>query len=87
MANVTAFDAKTRLGKLLERAAQREEIVITKHDRPVARLIPEGQPSLTSIRDAVIAIRVLRDRIAARTIGQAKLSFDDFKSAVQAGRK
>jgi prevent-host-death family protein len=87
MANVTAFDAKTRFGQLLERVARGEEIVITKHEKPVARLIPEGRPSLASVRQAVAAIRELREQIAVRTGSKSKLSFDDFKSAVQKGRK
>lgn len=42
MAKVTAFEAKTRFGELLERVAKGEEVVITRHDKPVACLIPEG---------------------------------------------
>jgi len=42
MASISAFDAKTRFGELLERVARGEEIVITRHDRPVARIIPEN---------------------------------------------
>jgi prevent-host-death family protein len=87
MASVTAFDAKTRFGRLLERVAQGEEIVITKHDKPVARLVPEGRPSLVAVRATVAALRELRHRIAARTSGKSKLSFADFKSAVEEGRE
>lgn len=39
---LTAFEAKTRFGELLERVAAGEEIVITRHDTPVARVILEG---------------------------------------------
>jgi prevent-host-death family protein len=42
MAKVTAFEAKTRFGELLDRVADGEEVVITRHDKPVARLVPEG---------------------------------------------
>jgi prevent-host-death family protein len=87
MARVTAFEAKTRFGQLLERVARGEEVIITKHDKPVARLIPEGRPGLDSVREAVSGLRNLRQRIAARTSGKPKLSFKDFKSAVEEGRK
>lgn len=87
MSAVTAFDAKTRFGQLLERVAKGEEIVITKHDKPVARLVPEGRPSLASVREAVAGLRELRTRISARIHGKPKLSFNEFKSAVQEGRK
>ena len=87
MARVTAFEAKTRFGQLLERVARGEEVIITKHDKPVARLVPEGRPSLEAVRQAVAGLRKLKGRIAARTHGKSKLSFDDFKSAVEEGHR
>jgi antitoxin (DNA-binding transcriptional repressor) of toxin-antitoxin stability system len=42
---VGTFHAKTHLSQLLERVATGEEITITKHDRPVARLVPVDRPS------------------------------------------
>jgi antitoxin (DNA-binding transcriptional repressor) of toxin-antitoxin stability system len=42
---VGTFHAKTHFSQLLERVAQGEEITITKHDRPVARLVPANRPS------------------------------------------
>ncbi len=40
MESVGSFEAKTHLSKLLERVAQGEEFTITKHGKPVARLVP-----------------------------------------------
>jgi prevent-host-death family protein len=40
MENVGSFDAKTHLPQLLERVAKGEEFTITKHGKPVARLVP-----------------------------------------------
>ena len=40
MITVGAFEAKTHLSSLLERVAQGEEIVITRHGKPLARLVP-----------------------------------------------
>ena len=37
---VSAFDAKTRLGRLLDRVETGEAIIITRHGHPVARLVP-----------------------------------------------
>lgn len=42
---VGAFEAKTHLSALLERVAQGEEIVITRHGRPIARLLPAVRPT------------------------------------------
>lgn len=37
---VTATDAKAKILRLLDEAAAGEEIEITRHGRPVARLVP-----------------------------------------------
>lgn len=87
MSSVTAFEAKTRFGKLLERVAQGEEIVITKHDKPVARLVPEGRASRDAVRRAVANLRLLQAKIARRTGGKARLTFEEFKAARDEGRK
>jgi len=39
MITVGAFEAKTHLSALLDRVAAGEEVVITKHGKPVARLV------------------------------------------------
>jgi prevent-host-death family protein len=39
---IGAFEAKNTLGTLLDRVENGEEIVITRHGRPVARLVPNG---------------------------------------------
>lgn len=87
MATVTALEAKTRFGQLLERVVRGEEVVITKHEKPVARLVPEGRASLASIREAAEGLRKLRNAIAQRTSNKSKLTFDDVKSAVAEGRR
>lgn len=40
MAEIGAFEAKNRLGSLLDRVEHGEEIVITRRGRPVAKLVP-----------------------------------------------
>jgi prevent-host-death family protein len=39
---VGAFEAKNSLGGLLDRVERGEEIVITRHGKPVARLVPSS---------------------------------------------
>jgi prevent-host-death family protein len=39
---VGAFEAKNKLGTLLDRVERGEEIVITRHGKPVARLVPNA---------------------------------------------
>ncbi|MEO6811115.1 MAG: type II toxin-antitoxin system prevent-host-death family antitoxin [Isosphaeraceae bacterium] len=40
MESVGSFEAKTHLPQLLERVARGEEFTITRHGKPIARLIP-----------------------------------------------
>jgi prevent-host-death family protein len=40
MREVGAFEAKNRLGTLLDWVENGEEIVITRHGKPVAKLVP-----------------------------------------------
>jgi prevent-host-death family protein len=87
MATVTAFEAKTRFGKLLERVARGEEIVITRHEKPVARIIPEGRGNRKEIRDAVGGLRELRRNIEKRRRGKPKLTDAQIRSLIEEGRR
>jgi prevent-host-death family protein len=61
MESVGSFEAKTHLAQLLERVAQGEEFTITKHGKPVARLVPAGVTNPKSdIRAAVEAMKQFR---------------------------
>ena len=40
METIGLFEAKTHLSELVARAERGEEVVITRHNRPVARLVP-----------------------------------------------
>lgn len=84
MAKVSAFEAKTHFGKLLDRVSKGEEVVITRHDKPVARLVPEGAPRLDDVRRTVAGLRELQQRIRRRS--KAKLSALEARSAIEEGR-
>jgi len=86
MTTISAFEAKTRFGDLLERVSRGEEIVITKHQKPVARLIPEGRPALNEIRDAVKELKTLREEMTNRR-GARPLTDKQIRQAIQKGRR
>lgn len=87
MESVTALEAKTRFGQLLERVAQGEEVIITRHEKPVARLVPEGRRNLESVRAAVAGIFKLRQQIFARNQGKPKLTGAEVKAWIGEGRR
>jgi prevent-host-death family protein len=84
MSKVTAFQAKTRFGELLDRVSKGDEVVITRHDKVVARLVPEGPRRLDEVRRAVSGLRELQNRIRRRS--RAKLSDREVRSAIEEGR-
>jgi prevent-host-death family protein len=84
MSKMTAFEAKTRFGELLDRVSRGEEVVITRHDKAVARLVPEGAPRLDEVRRAVSGLRELQERIRRRS--RAKLSDREVRLAIEEGR-
>jgi prevent-host-death family protein len=85
MITVTALEAKNRFGKLLDRVARGEEVVVTRHDKPVARMVPEGR-KLSAVRQAVAELQQLQGRIRARTKGRRSLADAEVRSAIEAGR-
>ena len=50
---VGAYEAKTHLPALLERVARGEQITITKHGKPVARLVPVGRTGPDRRQEAI----------------------------------
>ena len=85
MATVTAFQAKTRFGEMLDRVVRGEEIVITRHEKAVARLVPEGGSNLEDTRQAVAELRSGRSLIAKRR-GFKPLTDRGIKDSVEEGR-
>jgi prevent-host-death family protein len=81
MQEIGAFEAKNTLGTLLDRVQQGEEIVITRHGKPVARLIPNsGRIDRSQVQAAAGRIRARAHRF--------KTGFDwnAFKADRDAGR-
>jgi prevent-host-death family protein len=78
---VGTFHAKTHFSQLLERVARGEEITITKHDRPIARLVPAGRISREQIAAVFRQLDELRQTLP-RSAGQTPL-----KQLIREGRR
>ena len=59
MRQVGVYEAKTNLPRLLEEVEQGETFVITRHGKPVARLISSGS-SKPDVAETIAAIREFR---------------------------
>jgi prevent-host-death family protein len=67
---IGAFEAKNTLGSLLDRVERGEEIVITRHGKPVARLVASGG----GVDRA--AAKAAAERIRARAVRLSSAGFD-----------
>lgn len=57
MLSVGAFEAKTHLSSLLERVARGEEVLITRHGKPIARLVPAAGVDKEKVAKAIAEIK------------------------------
>ena len=82
MQQIGAFEAKNTLGSLLDRVEAGEEIVITRHGKPVARLVPNRAGSDRSKAEAAAA----RIRARARLLKTGPFNWEALKVDRDAGR-
>jgi prevent-host-death family protein len=83
MKEVGVLEAKTHLSTLIDSVGAGEEVMITRHGKPVARLVAPGVARKPD-PGAAAQIRALRDEIASRYgVDEAF----DWKAAVEAGRR
>jgi prevent-host-death family protein len=68
---VGAFEAKNRLGQLLDLVARGEEVVITRHGKEVARLVPPRENHDRAAARA--AAQRIRDLSKGVTLGDVSI--------------
>ncbi|HEX9277017.1 MAG TPA: type II toxin-antitoxin system prevent-host-death family antitoxin [Casimicrobiaceae bacterium] len=77
MERIGICDARARLSELIERVESGEEVVLTRHGEPVARLVPEKPPRRRSRVAAVTRIRALARKLNIRDVAVRKLIEED----------
>lgn len=80
MREVQASEAKAHLPQLLDEVERGETIVITRHGRPIARIVPEARRRQEEIDKAIESIKALRERTG-------KITLDELLSARHEGHK
>jgi prevent-host-death family protein len=64
MLSVGIFEAKAQLSQLVERVANGEEVLVTRHGKPVARLVaPEASSDASALADWTADLRAFRHGI------------------------
>jgi len=82
--SVGAFEAKTKFYELLERVSAGAEITITKHEKPVARLVPFEKPSGVELGTLFAQMGEFRAKHPLNPKGLKKLSY---RELIDGGRK
>ena len=77
---VGAYEAKTHLSKLLDKVEAGEEITITKHGAPMAKLVPVKKE--VSAEQRVAAIERIQQLAAGLSLGGLKV-----KDLIKEGRR
>ena len=80
MREIQASEAKTHLPQLLDEVERGETIVITRHGRPIARLVPEAAHRKADIEAAIEEIRAAGKR-------NGRISVAEILSARDEGRR
>jgi prevent-host-death family protein len=81
---VGAFEAKTKFSELLEHVSQGAEVTITKHEKPVARLVPFNKPSRVELAELFRQMDEFRSNHPLNPKGLEKLTYRDL---IEGGRK
>ena len=82
MREIQASEAKAQLSQLLDEVERGETVVITRHGRAVARIIPEAQRRQHEIAAALDNIKALGKEIAREN---GPVSIDYIVSSIHEG--
>ena len=80
MRTIQASEAKAHLPQLLDDVERGETLIITRHGRAIARIVPEVDLRQEEVDKAIASIRALRQRNASVTV-------EELLSARDEGRK
>jgi prevent-host-death family protein len=84
---IGAFEAKNTLGSLLDRVERGEEIVITRHGKAIARLVPNaGRFDQDQAQEAFHRLRARAKRLARENPGSPSFDWEEVKKLRDQGR-
>ena len=66
--SVGAYEAKAKLSELLDKVEHGEQVVITRHGKPIARLVPERGHDVAKAMAAVDGLLAIGKELAAQGV-------------------
>jgi len=79
MQTIQASEAKTKFLRILDDVEKGASVIVTRHGKPVARIIPEAKIDRERVERAMESMRALRQRIG-------KVSLEEILSMRDEGR-
>jgi len=77
MRQIQASEAKTKFLQLLDDVERGDTLIITRHGKPIARLVPETELRKAEILEAIEGIRALRPRFGQITVKELLSARDE----------
>jgi prevent-host-death family protein len=81
MKSIGVYEARTHWSEMLDRVARGEEIAITRHGTPIAKLVPHSGQSKVSVEDPIAELREFRRKYKHRLRGLT------IKQMIEEGRR
>jgi prevent-host-death family protein len=79
MQTIQASEAKTKFLSILDDVERGASVIVTRHGKPIARIVPEAEVNRERVEQAMASMRALRERIG-------KVSLAEILSARDEGR-
>ena len=79
MQTIQASEAKTKFLSILDEVERGASVIVTRHGKPIARIVPEAEIDRERVERAMESMRALRQRIG-------KVSLEEILSARDEGR-
>jgi prevent-host-death family protein len=80
MDQIAASDAKARFSELLDKVEKGQTVIITRHGRAIARLVPDEDKRQKDVDDAIARIRARQKRAP-------KITLKELLSSIHEGHK
>ncbi len=77
MRQIQASEAKTKFLQLLDDVERGDTLIITRHGKPIARLVPEQERRQAEIEWALKEIRALRPKFGRITVKELLSARDE----------
>ena len=84
MITVGAFEAKTKLSELLDRVERGEEVAITRHGKPLARMVRDERAAKPDGEELMRRFHAMRERLHAEGVSW---TIDDIIAAKNDGQR